>query len=205
MRRAKKAENTARVVLLLGTGLAALLLNGCSAGEYWRSRGEDAGDLVTLTVGPSLGAKVSVGPLYLNTLGVYHVDSVGRRFGDWLKNSESEGQDSDIGAWIAVGQSWHVRTESQKRRGKGPEYFMTDFPFVLGAQRPPRVRPGAPLELIVGLGGGVRFGVDPVEVLDFLLGWFGLDLLLDDIDPEPQDMPEASAPSSLENASSSVG
>jgi hypothetical protein len=48
------------------------------------------------------------------------------------------------------------------------------------------------IEAVVALGPSFRFGFNPAELLDFLLGWFGVDIFHDDRDylrtvlpPEP--------------------
>ena len=159
--------------------LSALFLNGCATTGYFADRLHDGSDVLTLTAGVGVGAKVSVGPAYLNTFGVYHRDFAGLRYGDFIAPA-GESQDSEIGSWFGFGQSWHTRTELQRSRDKAPEYLFTEIPFLMS-----RVR-GAPsdplaLDIVIGLVPSVRFGINPVEIVDFIFGWTTLDIMGDDV------------------------
>ena len=75
---------------------------------------------------------------------------------------------------------WLLAGVCQERRNKAPEYSFTDMPFLMTRQRGADADPLA-LDCVVGLGPSVRFGISPLELIDFVLGWTTLDLARDGI------------------------
>jgi len=162
--------------------LASILFSsGCARPGYFADRLNDSADILSLTVGVGVGGKISAGPLYVNALGVSHRDLAGVRYGDFLI-SHADSSDSEIGSWFGFGQSYHSRTELQKSRNKAPEYSFTEIPFLMTNQRGADADPLA-IDCVLGLGLSVRFGISPLELVDFIFGWTTLDLLQDDISP----------------------
>ena len=159
--------------------LTLLFLNGCTTAGYFANRLHDGLDVLSLTAGIGVGAKVSVGPAYLNTFCIYHRDIVGLRYGDFISQA-GESQDSEIGSWFGLGQSWHTRTKLQRSRDKAPEYLFTEIPFVMSRVRGAQSDPLA-LDIVLGFGPSVRFGINPLEITDFIFGWTTLDIVKDDV------------------------
>lgn len=169
---------------IAGLIIAALLLGGCANSGYFANRLNDGADIITLSVGAGVGGKISVGPIYINTFGVMHRDLVGLRYGDFV-SSPSDSEDSEIGSWFGWGESFHTRTELQKQRNIAPEFFFTDIPFLMTRKRGKIVDP-LTLECVLGLGPSVRFGISPLEFIDFIVGWTTFDLSKDDLPLTPK-------------------
>ncbi len=158
--------------------ISLLFLGGCATTGFLKDRLHDGADVLTLTVGVGVGAKISVGPVYMNIIGVQHRDLAGLRYGDFIE-SPGESQDSEIGSWFGFGQSWHTRTELQLSRDKAPEYSFTEIPFVMSRVRGAAADPMA-LDIVIGIVPSMRFGINPLEFVDFIFGWTILDLARDD-------------------------
>lgn len=169
---------------------------GCSA-PYWQDRLLDAGDTLTFTVGPGVGAKAGAGPLCVNSGFLYHVDMSGLRYGDFVGRSEKE--DHEWGILFAFTETWHYPSPLQQQRGKKLEHIRMDdeLPF-LQLPGPDREKLEgiymlSQIEAIAGLGISARLGANPFELLDFLLGWTTLDIASDDYfseNPPPEPEPE---------------
>ena len=82
--------------------LPLLLLWGCAGQGYLAHRANDGADCLSLTVGAGVGAKASLGPLYVNSFGVCNRDLAGFRYGDFLA-SPANSEDSDVGSWLGGG------------------------------------------------------------------------------------------------------
>jgi len=167
-----------RVMKTLVSLLSLLFLGGCATTGFLKDRLHDGADVMTLTVGIGVGAKISVGPVYMNMIGVKHRDLAGLRYGDFIA-SPGESQDGEIGSLFGFGQSWHTRTELQQSRDKAPEYSFTEIPFVMSRVRGAGADPMA-LDIVIGLVPSMRFGINPLEFVDFIFGWATLDFVGDD-------------------------
>jgi hypothetical protein len=159
----------------------ALTLSGCAGSGYWADRGRDAADIASLTAGAGLGAMARVGPIYLNAFGISYHDHLGWRGG---------GQDSDIGSWFAFGQTWTDPAPEGRDRGKQFHLAETEVPFVMIPSEGSRLAFFTQFEVSLGLLLGARFGLNPVELLDFLLGWTTLDFFGDDLGPAEEPPPD---------------
>jgi hypothetical protein len=148
----------------------AFLASGCATQSYLTDRRNDLTDIVTCSIGTGAGAKVRVGPLNLGIPASYSKDKYG------LSNGCIGAQEKNLDFWILLFgfQSDNIT----KARGKG--YFIgtisPDGPaFEGGGEQLTQI------EAMVGLGGTLRLGVNPGELLDFILGWFCFDIYDDDI------------------------
>ncbi len=179
----------------------AVMGSGCASVGYFKDRAQDAADIFTLTVGMGLGVKARVGPVRTGLL-LSHADVMGLRGGEFFyyPNVDTEfGIESYLPAPLphllnAVDYSWWGSVEIEiwvgehDRRKKVWIYNDSDHwtsLFLANTERvgvwgvePPYY---AQIEVVVGLIPSVRAGFNPGELLDFFLGWFGIDIYSDDI------------------------
>ncbi len=161
--------------------LAGLLCAGCaSVPRYFKDRGSDLADIVTCTVGTGVGAKVRLGPLQL--AGFKNRDRAGLRGGRAF-SGHAPGRDIHETAIplpaLAYGAASYddfVLEVASDPRDKS--YNAIGVPLLTLANEP-YYYTGA--EIAIGLGGTLRLGVNPGEALDFVLGWFTLDVFQDDL------------------------
>ena len=172
-------------------------LTGCAMSGYWTDRGRDAVDILAMAGGTGGGLTARVGPLHT---GLFHgEDHVGFRGGQFrlagprsycgtfdpliIFYMEWQGfmfYNDDFYGW-GDGNLLELRGKSYRAEGQ--------FPFFALPELKPSQGPIAkkyPLyyltqtEIAVGLGGTVRLGVNPGELLDFILGWTIIDIFSDD-------------------------
>jgi hypothetical protein len=165
-----------RVARVLVAGAATmLLLTGCAG--YWRDRGRDAGDILGASIGPGIGATAQVGPAAAG-LGV-HLGLDG-----WEDGARVEGfghaPGSFAGSLVII--STKYGSEGAADRGKA---YRVDTLGVLpvgpaaGAMMPASYF--TKVEVSVGFLASVKVAMNPGEILDFLLGFVGLDIYSDDL------------------------
>jgi len=166
-------------------------------------RGRDAADVLTATVGVGLGAKVRVGPLNVGIFG--NRDVAGLRSATFFHSGNDWAVDAEeqlcpvvaghVPVWsyecfyvapVAAGTpvlAGDVRKKGVEMVGLCP---LTAFSI--------RVHDYTQIEVAGGLGGTVRLGLNPGELLDCVLGWTTFDMFKDDIgrhssqqaEPDPQ-------------------
>jgi hypothetical protein len=162
------------------------------------NRMRDAGDIFTATVGLGGGAKARVGPVSAGLC--YYTDSAGVRAGDAGVFSDRKiFRDADLkgDCAIVLASSDHFETEKTQSRNKTIDSRTPTFeivPFILtlpalfieAQQDKPTAGPSfyTQLEVIAAVGGGVRLGFNPGELLDFILGWATIDIFNDDLKRE---------------------
>lgn len=184
---------------------AVICLTGCASPGYMANRGRDAADIFTASAGAGIGAKVRIGPFGTGLL--LDAPVAGLRGGDWLsaKNFANPGSpipmSSDV-ALLVVGGEEFVGSPTVQKRGKAFAAGM-----ICGVNLPTHgnlreraevadkiVHQTAPdavhrsslayltqVEIVAGLGPSIRLGCNPGELLDFGLGWFGIDIFHDDV------------------------
>ena len=178
------------------TALLALLAlcSGCVS-PYWQNRCADAADVFTATVGLGYGATARVGPFHTG-LGA-NFDFYGMEAGEVGELSEFYSVIKG-GGWIAEDDCtfFHGCSEinlgpRSVARGKAIAYHPSDVPFW---NPPPPESPNparwTQIEVAAGLLGGIRLGFNPGELLDFIMGFLGLDLYGDDLEGLPDDWAE---------------
>jgi len=179
-------------IVLLSVGSIA----GCEHPKaYLIDRGRDAADIVTLTVGLGAGARARMGPLHAGL--ILFADVGGLRGGNLVTYRPAHAGHEIVGTVMADATIW-----SHENFFLGPnfwgslhrfkEFEARGLPLLSGvqpalqvteveAESEPLVHPYyTQVEAVVALLGGVRAGVNPGEALDFLLGWFGIDIFNDD-------------------------
>ena len=162
--------------------LAALLLGGCA---YGRNRLHDAQDVVCL--GATVGFGVNANALVVLTGVGYQHTVFGLEDGDWVWG---DGSEEGAFAVIAGKESKANRLRFRKKR-YGPDVRVLGvIPWSLADGDPGEDLPEfrlatlGKIELAASVGVGLRVGVNPVELIDFVAGLFTLDLLGDDY-PQP--------------------
>ena len=168
-----------------------LALASCSC-KTLQDRWADAKDVVTITLDEGVGARAQVGPADVGF--GFFADFVGIRSGCFGTNKIGHflsGFDVQM-LFIGVGASWH--DEGAEQRSK---YYSKTISWLIGRPeytegvlgKPPFPPYYTQVEVAVAFEIGGRVGVNPGEFLDFMVGWFGLDLYRDDIaalPPKPE-------------------
>jgi hypothetical protein len=158
------------------------MLGGCaSSSNYLARRWNDAKDICTVTVGLGAGAKARVGPLATGLS--WTRDYAGLRGGYFGVFPPKENQSKDVELLAARWEETpskepiHVRAKDYSSMGAsfyGSPYWWTN-------EERPVYYYYSQIEIAVGAGGSLRVGFNPGELLDFLLGWFGVDLYGDEV------------------------
>ena len=189
-----------KTLILLGL---ALISAGCvSPRGYLLDRWADTKDIFTASVGTGGGARARAGPLnaglFLNR------DRAGLRGGECFRLSDGPlvGGDSDGVLLLFYGDQFDLRhppVAPSKSTSHRPRYQLVGD---ILAERNKCFRSGiiplpspltlfelpktpyyyTQLEVAVGVGGTLRLGFNPGELLDFLFGWTTLDIFRDDLE-----------------------
>lgn len=189
-----------RIIQFVLAVLVAATLSGCaSTGGYWTDRGRDAADIFTVTGGLGLGAKVRVGPVATGLL--FQSDTVGLRGGGTV---QTDYDNFDIVLLCSGLENFSqkpldldkVNLDSETKCWRGKEY-RSDMGFFFHVPREKYVdtcsTPGfreffyhtkwpyyTQIDVVAAAIPSVRFGFNPGELLDFLLGFTTLDIADDD-------------------------
>jgi len=151
-------------------------LTGCASTKaYFVDRDRDAADIFTATVGVGGGAKAQIGPLNLGLPFCASWGETGLR-GGMLVSSPDDYFGDDGWLLFFGAEEFDLRSDL---RGKS-------ISFGTIGPEPPRTH-GNPakftqIEVVVGLGGTIRLGFNPGELLDFILGWTTIDIYKDDLE-----------------------
>lgn len=171
-------------LLLNATILALVALGvGCST-PYMTDRGRDAADVFTAVIGLGGGVQARIGPV-AQGLG-FNVNYAGLQSGECFGGiQEYGGENGTDGAFLLWTGSDGYPSDVTKARRKHYKAF-----HLLGI-----AYPGAPcgqiiypppfftqIEASIGVGGTLKLGLNPGELLDFLLGWAMLDIYGDDLE-----------------------
>jgi len=180
--------------------LVVFVCSGCASTRCnWPDRGRDAADIFTATVGLGLGAKARAGPLQTGLL--VSVDAAGLRCGQW---GTLDSGDWDPGFYfpieanlIVMGIDSSVGGELPMARKKiywAEQMFFFSYPAAWRSRGESRFVDYPPpfiarsyftdIQVVVGAGPSVRLGFNPGELLDFILGWTGVDIYDDDVEAE---------------------
>jgi len=186
--------------LIVLIGLGGMV--GCSTSGYLGNRGRDAADVFTATVGFGVGAKARIGPIQTGALGVF--EGVGLRGGCFGGASGRQkfsfagehvfivagAEDTGSTEEIADLRDKTYRTEAHfpfiatpkvhkvyQGEGSGSKYPYNHTTQVSGFCESYYTQ----IEVVGALGPSIRLGVNPGELLDFVLGWTTLDIYGDDL------------------------
>jgi len=184
------------------------------------NRGRDAKDILTATVGGGAGGKVRAGPLQLGLM--LNCAEMGLRGGEFVRAAPFQKAESGLpGSMDALYWAYGIETFNggplAPARGKSfhaVTFAMCTAPiserFLFGKKS--RRHSGehakyspipywTQIEAAIGVGGTIRLGVNPGELIDFLLGWTTLDIFGDDIEERAKRQP----PGQQEAASALTG
>lgn len=168
----------------------ALGVTGCTT-PYMRDRGNDAADIITLSVGTGAGAKARIGPVQAGL--VYQRDTVGLRNGSLFARrpslstlddrgiSDEHGMDLNLLiCGVEVSNTGDVIVE----RGKEFNTINLIVPVSIADPASSRLKPHYffQIEALIGLGPTLRLGVNLGELVDFILGWTTVDIFNDDFE-----------------------
>ena len=153
---------------------------GCaSTTAYLGDRGRDARDMVNLGVElGSVGVSAQVGPLMT---GAIYTDP-GKDANGWGLANRGLGR-YEYGEWQAVVIGYKaIGSKAARGRECGTRQIacVADGTDPLGWNTPCYYALGN-VDARVGLGLGIHAGIHLGEIVDFLLGWFGADIMGDDV------------------------
>lgn len=175
---------------------------GCGPSGYLVDRCRDAADVPTLTVGiASLGAAGRAGPLAVGLYGAMDGERWGLRGGECLWRDPVSSFDFSLResmvciVWHAEGfvppsmerlEFWYDDYPDQRYKGFLVKPLFGWMPVSFRNEEDEKKRLAPPyyftqLEVMAGVFGGIRVGVNPGELLDFLLGTATIDIFDDDL------------------------
>jgi hypothetical protein len=186
-----------QIVVVVALSLVGM---GCASTKgYFADRWRDTCDVVSVTGGIGLGVKARVGPLDAGLL--YNMEGVGVRngvnvdirrpsgeFGGMEVNTFLYPMKTDSGRYYWAVEMYPLRTR-EPRPALSSAGSVNMLPFVSvpvspheGEPTPTAVfiRHFSQVEVAVGLGPSLRVGLGLGEIVDFLLGWTGVDIFDDD-------------------------
>lgn len=195
-----------RIAQLTVIWVAAMFVNGCASSKgFLVDRRRDAADIITATIGFGLGAKAKVGPLQTGIL--VHSDQLGLRggtFPDVCDNCEFEG----LGAntldleFIAVGlEEFDSNDDLTRREHRRKDFWAASAgPFFHRTKDCRSPSYYTQVEAVLSLGLGIRLGANPGELLDFILGFAGMDIFDDDLEARAQQKASNQVPGDTDTA-----
>jgi hypothetical protein len=150
-----------------------MLVGGCTT-AYWQDRGHDAADIATLTAGTGGGAFVQVGPKPVGYGFIIDASGVedGGKLGSVMYLTGLQG--------VAERFAGYDFEDVRVKRGKLPPLLKDG-----NEKRPIPIMPHHWTSLRIFAGVTVfsmSVGVNPGELVDFSLGWFGVDIYGDDVE-----------------------
>lgn len=155
--------------------------SGCAAtGRYFTDRGRDLGDIVNLGFG--LGAGVSAQAGAIETGLGYHKDYAGLVSGTLVQNEDSDrySHNRDI-IFYSHNVAHSVPDTILRNKDYGDlETFLFITPEIYDRTRMPHLHYMTQFQVTAGFGPSFKLGANPGELIDFIFGWFGLDLYDDD-------------------------
>jgi hypothetical protein len=179
------------VVLVIFVFAIAAFGTGCASSGYFASRGRDAADIFTFTIGTGFGIKARIGPLQPAIL-INH-DMVGLRAGEGVVSNLDIEHNYEMYFPVPIsdrkkscGFGYYKAGETATKRMKDLKEI-SPMPLIVLPEAPD---PGMDEERTypqftqIEVAGGailtVRAGFNIGEFADFILGWFGVDIYKDD-------------------------
>jgi hypothetical protein len=160
-----------------------VLLAASSACSYCDDRLRDAGDIFTVVGGIGGGAKARVGPINAGLL--FAADQIGWKGGHSMSPWEPPARTGDMDLQLVLFGMDESQRGFHDGRKRPKAHMAPNLIFTLptighGAEFPEDPSYLTQIEVVLGAGGTLRLGFNPGELLDFLLGIFGVDLFGDD-------------------------
>jgi hypothetical protein len=160
-------------------------LTGCASTKaYCVDRGRDALDIFTVVVGVGVGVDARVGPLMQ---GAYvSKDLTGLQAGEffWGKDPAWEWlyDDPAVASIVCLGSEVsNISGLSQQRDKAFSTYYRWGVNESLGNRQGNARNMAGQISVALGVGPSLRLGFNWLEALDFVTGWFGFDLMHDDV------------------------
>lgn len=172
------------MIQLLAIVLLAAGVTGCASTKaYLVDRGRDAADIFSVSVGVGAGAKARVGPVHVGLAAVH--DTVGLRGGEPfavpILIDSLDPLDFDL---LIFGGESQEKAGFDRFKEFETEGGLQCFSTVCSSTSPerPTLHPYyTEVEVAGGLGVTLRVGFNSGELVDFILGWFGIDIFNDDL------------------------
>ena len=169
---------------------------GCATSGYLTDRAQDAADIFTAGIGFGVGGKARVGPIQTGLL--FDAPLGALRGGEFTKGNKGYVFPDPLDVQVvAFGLESFTMIEPQRRaqRGaqRGKEFYASTganslvIPFIHRVERTVIKRKipyyyYTQCEAVIGIGLSVRLGLNPGELLDFLLGWMTFNIFNDDLE-----------------------
>jgi len=185
--------------------LAACLTGCASTGDHLANRGRDLADIITIGTGLGGGAKARIGPIQTGLFA--DMQMIALRGGQFPCGNDGFVLPSnlELEAFVAGVESFNPKTGRSiaKQRRKSFTAEGGDIPFVMVAKPPGSPSYYTQIEVAGGLLLNLRLGINPGELLDFILGWASIDVFKDDIEGRENrtadlTVPSEGAPSDVE-------
>ena len=169
-----------RALKLILLFIFAASVTGCATSGYLADRSRDAADMLTVTVGLGAGANVRAGPIQTGLF--LGFDQAGLRGGRLQRCPQDPYAPmpyvSQLTTPISGFESFTTRPKHSPEPSRGKDYVADGILCVTYARNLPYY---TQIEAAVGLIGTLRLGCNPGELLDFILGWFTIDVYNDDL------------------------
>ena len=161
--------------------ILSLEITSCSG--YIKNRVNDVKDIVTLAFGLGVGFGAHAGPI--NTGLGYIEDHYDLRSSSIGKNTPGHFSSGYNAHFIFLGEEsgWENPDALSRAKQYKARCYIVSFPeFESGDRGRPTIHPYfTQFEVSIGLIGSFRLGINPGEFVDFVLGFFNLDLFKDDV------------------------
>lgn len=170
-----------RIVLLLTASATSF---GCASTKaYFIDRGRDAADIIIVGVGVGGGVKARIGPIHAGLAFIH--DTVGLQGGGVFRYPVNSFESTDLETTWSLFQVFHL-PEDERFKSFATEYEVNPLLSRLDRdgfgyearcrdEKIPRLHPYyTGIEFAGGLLGTLRVGINAGEVVDFVLGWFGI-------------------------------
>ena len=169
-------------------------VGGCASSAYLINRRSDAADILTLTIGMAFGGRARVGPLHAGV--IRGIGSEGLRGGEGVAEGICGGSGEveclviPFPSETELASAWCFGEEAfQPGSPRGKGYVAASrIPFVTTDFGPEKDRalPAFPaywtqVEAQMGVILGPRIGMNPGEILDFVVGWTTIGMFGDDL------------------------
>ena len=166
--------------------VACAFCSGCATSGFMKDRMADGSDIFTATVGKGIGAKARVGPIQVGVISV--VDKAGLRGGHLYKPAPFENAGADICIAIVGLDDFNYmgRTMGPRRKEFATTYCLVPMPYRFKGGPQLNASYWTQIEAVIGIGGTLRLGFNPGELLDFILGWTTIDIYGDDLEAKMQ-------------------
>jgi hypothetical protein len=179
-----------KVILIRAMLLVVVSMTGCATTPFMYDRKNDAKDVFTATVGWGAGAKARIGPV---NAGLFcNSDRAGLRIGQGFVKPRCMGEMAEITTPLPVfpglHDGWYGLHSMEicevpfpyEQRNKEFKGFGIIVPGVMTYMDAPASY-YSQIEVAGGFIGTFRVGFNPGELLDFFLGWGGIDIYNDDL------------------------